>query len=465
MGKGYNNFMCKKPFHPGSRDNLKRVWCAQQKDVDDKQKEDELRSQYEKEQELYNNRLLVSTESKDKLSLNFMYEAPAGAKKEHIREDDEPEYKFEWQRNAPRESFAKGNMDIRDQPFGIQVRNVRCLKCHKWGHVNTDRECPLYTQSSSIVPSENNKVKPEELIRAMKEDGLALKKTLIGQAFDPLEANQLLLPKEEEDPEMSYLKSLSKKQKKKLLRKLDKLSGKDVQKKKKKSKSKRRSESPDKKSKSKKHKKNDSPNGEKTSSKRRSVTPEKHRNRRRSPTPEKYKRKKSASPDVHRPKDDRVRSVEHRGHIDKKRRSRSRSVERKPLARSEKEYSEDIRSRSSKHERRVDEKPNHLPNDTKSGIKLEPTSPSYEKRKGDAWRSLSPERKRHRHDSPDIKPVMRNRHDSPENRHSLVRRRHDSPEERRDRKRSRSPKRNRRDRHSSDRIGRHDSISPKRKQD
>jgi len=236
MGKGYNNFMCKKPFHPGSRENIKRVWMAEQKSIAEKQKQEELRTQYEKEQELYSNRLLVtSDEAKAKLSLNFMYEAPAGAKKEREREDGEPEYKFEWQRTAPRESFAKNNAEIRDQPFGIQVRNVRCIRCHKWGHLNTDSECPLYHQSSITSDGLSTKVSEKELIQAMAEDGLALKQSVLGKRIDPKEINQQLvadlnreIPDANDpydDPEMAFLRSLSKEQKKKLLKRLNKLTG------------------------------------------------------------------------------------------------------------------------------------------------------------------------------------------------------------------------------------------------
>merc|ERR1719186_1873775 len=90
----------------------------------DKKQQDELRIQYDREQELYNNKALLSKENKEKLELNFMYEPPPGLKKIGEKDDEEEEYKFEWQRtwgHAPKESYLKEGDEFNEQPFGIQV--------------------------------------------------------------------------------------------------------------------------------------------------------------------------------------------------------------------------------------------------------------------------------------------------------------------------------------------------------
>ncbi|XP_055856646.1 corepressor interacting with RBPJ 1 [Episyrphus balteatus] len=247
MGKGFNNYMCKKFFHPASRDNLKRVWMAEQQADAYKKKQEELRNQYEKEQNLHENKAMLSKESKDKLSVNFMYEPPPGVRKEREKDDNEPEYKFEWQRkyNAPRESYCKGDTEIRDQPFGIQVRNVRCIKCHKWGHINTDKECTMYSISMSEARKIHSEQEANELMsknvleEQMKEDGLAMKKSAMElQNINQMDSRHKLIPSDDENemknPEITFLKSLSKEQKKKLLKKLEKIE--KIKRKKKKSK-------------------------------------------------------------------------------------------------------------------------------------------------------------------------------------------------------------------------------------
>lgn len=210
---------------------------AEQQSEAYKKKQEELRNQYEKEQDLHENKAMLSKESKDKLSMNFMYEPPPGVRKEREKDENEPEYKFEWQRkyNAPRESYCKGDTEIRDQPFGIQVRNVRCIKCHKWGHINTDKECTMYSISMSEARKLHSEAEANEILskgtleEQMKEDGLMMKKgAMSAQSFQTGRLHQYVKDEENDgddavNAEKEFLKSLTTRQKRKLLKKLKKI--------------------------------------------------------------------------------------------------------------------------------------------------------------------------------------------------------------------------------------------------
>ncbi|XP_005090192.1 corepressor interacting with RBPJ 1 [Aplysia californica] len=244
MGKGFNNYMTKKFFHPASKDNIKRKWMAEQKTAFEKKQQEDLLAQYQKEQEVLSNRALLGDE-KAKLGLSFLYDAPPGLKKKEESEGQQQEVKFEWQRkyNAPREAYAKDDDTIRDQPFGIEVRNVRCIKCRQWGHVNTDKICPLYSRNLTAEP-EMPETSSSGILDGLREDGFAIKDSVLGRMMgsEPERHHKILAQEDEEDPEVKFLKSLTPKQKKKLLKKLNKLQSSSGKEKKKKSK-KRKSQS------------------------------------------------------------------------------------------------------------------------------------------------------------------------------------------------------------------------------
>ncbi|XP_068715709.1 corepressor interacting with RBPJ 1-like [Montipora foliosa] len=251
----FAKFMNKKDFHPGSKANIKRVWMAEQKLLAAQQKEKELELQYNKEQERFKNRQAISNDDRIKSGLDFLYDAPPGFNKGKFVEEQEGEVKFEWQRGAPREAYAKSlGIEARDQPFGIAVRNVKCIRCGKWGHINTDRECPLFNKSknANVDPSLITDIAdPMRLLKDMQTEGLTLKQNVLGRVFDPYDPNQQIVASDnddEDDAEAVFLASLTDKQKKKLLRKLDRLEREEIEaqsghKKHKKKKRKRSSES------------------------------------------------------------------------------------------------------------------------------------------------------------------------------------------------------------------------------
>ena len=90
-------------------------------------------------------------------------------------------------------SMVSGDDQVRDQPFGIEVRNVRCLKCRKWGHINTDKICPLFGNSITAEPPASMGSNPGELMDQMKEEGLAFTKKVLSRQNNPEAANQQLV--------------------------------------------------------------------------------------------------------------------------------------------------------------------------------------------------------------------------------------------------------------------------------
>lgn len=212
-----HNFLNQKPWHPLSYPNQRRKWIAEQTHAEKQRRSEEVSREYAQEQEFYRQAALVSKKEKEKMEMmqavSFMYVRPPGYNAESAkaaemaderknqepgqniisqdmsvegssssRKNDLPPSGAEKKKPRPKDVFGRAlpteeQFDVlknaprldtgvaaRSKPFGVEIRNVKCLRCGNFGHQSGDRECPL---KDAIMPSEESRLKRDDPLTAI----------------------------------------------------------------------------------------------------------------------------------------------------------------------------------------------------------------------------------------------------------------------------------------------------------
>ncbi|KAG9139983.1 hypothetical protein Leryth_010506 [Lithospermum erythrorhizon] len=211
-----HNFLNQKPWHPLSYPNQRRKWIAEQTFA-----EKQRRAQEVAREDFFRQAALVSKKEKEKMEMmkavSFMYIRPPGynaesAKAAEIADENNKEDQGESDPSAgassskqleslppidekkkvrPKDVFGRHlptgeqfevlknapNMPLTDstyrmetgihgraKPFGIEIRNVKCVRCGNFGHQSGDRECPL---KDVLMPNEESRLKRDDPLTAI----------------------------------------------------------------------------------------------------------------------------------------------------------------------------------------------------------------------------------------------------------------------------------------------------------
>ncbi|KAI4372164.1 hypothetical protein MLD38_010434 [Melastoma candidum] len=211
-----HSYLNQKPWHPLSYPNQRRKWIAEQIHSQREKRAEEVAREYAQEQEFFRQTALISKKEKEKIEMmkavSFMYVRPPGYNAESAKAAEiADEVKKEGQANPaqdlpgdmpssskqseqsdrqaqekkkprPRDVFGRPlpteeEFDVlkgapkldtgvpsRSKPFGVEVRNVRCVRCGNFGHQSGDRECPL---KDVIMPNEESRLKRDDPLTAI----------------------------------------------------------------------------------------------------------------------------------------------------------------------------------------------------------------------------------------------------------------------------------------------------------
>jgi len=276
-------FLNLKGFHPSNFRNQERVWKKEQEQKAILKRETERQKELRKEQDIMEfNKLQAEVTGKDDSgfdSVRFMYEAPQGMnqekEEEDLAEDDavrqfkkklaektlekqkkDPTFsmhsaqsnleksvgrapkkgltigeqmeRFPQLKGAPVEGEWTSEVKVTFKPFNEQIKNVRCLRCHEWGHHSGDRECKMRDENPN---DEERRLREDPLtfikqnVRAGAKDLVLRKGALPREMAVEVDGQDILLSSEEDEGnlEKELLESLSKSEKKALLKKLKRM--------------------------------------------------------------------------------------------------------------------------------------------------------------------------------------------------------------------------------------------------
>lgn len=138
--------------------------------------------------------------------------------------------RFAVLKNAPMEGgYAKG-MAVKHQPFSELLRNVHCARCGEWGHMSGERECPLRDYNPNDYARQQREDPMRRMLDAPSVDGGHsggsggghYRNSSSGAGGSGSVPKRCTFVDEagESDPEAEFLSTLTRREKKLLLRRL-----------------------------------------------------------------------------------------------------------------------------------------------------------------------------------------------------------------------------------------------------